>query len=440
MSRQLQQRATIRSQCLRAVSLTAIIALSGLSATAQSGDLPDKDAQILELQQRLSAQEERLARLEALLESAPQPVNPAPMREETQRLATSRVNGIEPTTASPALPKLSVSGDARLRYEHNNASDGRRSDSRGALRARLAARYQFSPSFEIGARIVTGDPDDPNSADVSLSNFADDLQVSLDQLYVKKSFGSLSLTGGKFANPFRRTDLVWDGDVNPQGIAAQYVAYDNEVARLSGNVLYFPIERSVAGSDSTARGGQITLDTQASDKWNFGLAAGYYDYEIEAMATANASDTRTNRLGSDGAYISDFDLFDIIASVNYDGLGGRWPISLAAEYVENLGADDYDSGYMLSASAGQTATPGSLSVDYAYHVAEADAVFAAFAQDNIPLGSNYLQHAVGLTYALTDHIDLGANIYAYRLKDIELGGLPSTDWQQRVRFNLVAEF
>mgnify|MGYP001433269191 CR=1 FL=1 len=440
MHLQLEQNETFQRHCLRTISLTAFIVLSGFAANAQSNKASDKDALILELQQRLSAQEERLARLEALLESSSLPGEPASMREETQRLAVSQPAAPMPATTSPALAGLSVSGDARLRYEYNNASDGQRNDSRGVVRARLAARYQLSPTLEIGARMVTGDPDDPNSADVSLSNFADDLQVSLDQLFARKSLGNLTLTGGKFANPFRRTDLVWDGDVNPQGVAAQYEAYESASTRLAGSVLYFPIERSVAGADSTAQGGQITLDTQASKNWAFGLAAGYYDYDIEAVATANSGDIRTNRLGIGSGYMSDFDLVDIIASVNFAGLGERWPVSVQAEYVENLGADDYDTGYMLSASAGQTSTVGGLSIGYAYHVAEADAVFAAFAQDNIPLGSNYLQHAIGLTYALSDHVDLGTNIYAYRLKDIELGGLPNDDWQQRIRVNLVAKF
>ena len=116
------------------------------------------------------------------------------------KLATSdrdtRVVVAEATVADtrPAAPtgNLNISGDMRLRYEHNSSDGDERDDARGVVRGRIAATYAASPTLELGARLVTGDPDDPNSADVSLSNFNDDLQVSLDQIYGIKTFGKLS--------------------------------------------------------------------------------------------------------------------------------------------------------------------------------------------------------------------------------------------------------
>ena len=94
----------------------------------------------------------------------------------------------------------------------------------------------------------------------------------------------------------------------------------------------------------------------------------------------------------------------------------------------------------MSAALGQSAETGDYRFSYGYHQAEADAVFAAFAQDNISYGSNYLQHAVTASYVLNDHLTLDAAFYAFRVKDIELLPLSTEDWQQRLRLNLIARF
>src|SRR3546814_9282102 len=90
--------------------------------------------------------------------------------------------------------------------------------------ARLRATYKIDDHFAVGARIATGDPDDPNSTDVTLGNFVDDFQVSLDQAWIRYTNGGLTAHAGKFAQQFQRTDMLWDGDVSPQGVAVAYGA------------------------------------------------------------------------------------------------------------------------------------------------------------------------------------------------------------------------
>ena len=74
----------------------------------------------------------------------------------------------------------------------------------------------------IGGQLATGDADDPNSTDITLSNFDDDFDANLEQVYARLTFGNLQLFGGKFSQPYVRTELVWDGDFNPQGVNASY--------------------------------------------------------------------------------------------------------------------------------------------------------------------------------------------------------------------------
>src|SRR3546814_18442064 len=92
------------------------------------------------------------------------------------------------------------------------------------VRCRLGATWAASDRITVGARLATGDADNPNSSDVQLSDWLDDLDVSLDMAYLRYDFDRLSLYGGKMPQPFARTDLVWDGDVNPAGIGNQSTA------------------------------------------------------------------------------------------------------------------------------------------------------------------------------------------------------------------------
>ena len=51
--------------------------------------------------------------------------------------------------------------------------------------------------------------------------------------------------------PFVRTELVWDGDVSPQGVSAAYTfPIGDSGAKLKANALYFLVDESVAGPNS----------------------------------------------------------------------------------------------------------------------------------------------------------------------------------------------
>ena len=124
------------------------------------------------------------------------------------------------------LSDIKFKGDFRLRYENTSNEEpgstlleGR---NRAVVRFRVGFTKKISDIFNFGVRLATGSSDDPNTADVTLGSFVNDLEISLDRLYLKMSNNNFALSGGKFENPFQRTDLVWDGDVNPQGVTGNY--------------------------------------------------------------------------------------------------------------------------------------------------------------------------------------------------------------------------
>ena len=377
----------------------------------------------------------------------------AEMQKLEERLAALEASAgkADATAAAPAAPvavakaaeppsRLAVSGDFRLRYEGNYGNDDAQDWDRGVLRARLGANYAVNDWLTVGGRLATGDPDDPNSSDVTLSNFADDLNVSLDQAYAQFKFENAEVWGGKFPLPFTRTELVWDGDVNPQGVGAIYaMPVGGGSLRLSG--LYFLVDHSVAGTDSSMLGAQAGLDLPLTEDFRLELSAAYYDYSLPGVAGADAGDFRSNLIGPDGRYVSDFNLTDVIGAMTFRG-GERWPVRLTGEYVKNGGArTPGDTAYNFELLAGQVRDRGDWRFGYSYSVAEVDAVLAAFSQDNTTIATNYRQHTLFVDYAITNKVLFDATLYHYRPYDAEFSGTDDPeDWLDRLRVNFQVAF
>ena len=413
-----------------ACTLAPILGLAAMPA--RSGNADSLEALRAEITQLKAEQTERDARLRQLedrlnaLESAPS--------------APPAVAATSPVKESPS--RLRVTGDFRLRYEGNYGDANADDWDRGVLRARLHADYAVTRWLTVGGRLATGDPDDPNSTDVTLSNFADDLDFSLDQAYARIDAGNLRAWGGKFPLPFVRTDVVWDGDVNPQGVGGTYrlpLATGGAV-HVSG--LYFLVDESVAGSDSSMVGAQVGFDALLDKALRLGLSVAGYDYSLRSVAGADAGDFRSNLIGPDGRYVSDFNLLDVIAGINWTGPAEHWPVRLLAEYVHNTGArTSGDTAYNFELSAGRAREKGDWRFGYGFSQAEVDAVLAAFSHDNTTLPTNYRQHTLYVNYVPLDNLTLDATYYHYRPYSAEFVGAGDPgDWLDRVRLNFQVAF
>lgn len=383
---------------------------------------------------RIAAIEARLVGAAAVVPGAPVAAAPA--------TALAVPTGAAAHTGA-AADRLQTGGDVRLRYENNSGADGLRGRNRGALRARLRASWAATDWLKIGAELATGDPDDPNSSDVTLSEFDDDLQVSLDQAYVQATLDTLVVTGGKFANPFLRTDLVWDGDVHPEGIALAWRPTLGANRPLRIAALYAPVDERASGPDSTLTGAQLRLEAPLGDGKRGELAIGWYDYDVDSLAGGDAGDFRSNRLASDGRhYASDFRLLDTLVTASFGAAGSHWPLRLTADYVRNLGtAGDDDTGWSIDLALGDTARAHGWRIAYGFAAAERDAVFAAFSHDNLDLATNYLQHALALDYAPAPNLLLNATLYHYRpwhAADLQPGD--SLSWRNRLRLHFAVLF
>ena len=335
---------------------------------------------------------------------------------------------------------LRFTGDFRVRYENTSQANGALSSSKEVVRLRAGIAYALREDVAVRARLATGSGNDPNSTDVTLSQFVNDLEMSLDIAAIEVNRRRWGAVGGKFNNPFfAPTELVWDGDVNPQGVGGRLIA--GSPARVTGTLtgLYFIVDQQTGGLGSDMGGAQLTLRATPDSAWRVAAAAAYYDYRVRSLLNADAGDTRTNRLAPGGGrYLSDFDLLNATLTVEHLGLGERWPLRVVGDYVHNGGAADLNTGWQADLYVGRAQRPRDWRWRYGYAVVETDAVLAAFSHDNTTIGTNTETHTLAFDAIPLSGLLLNATWYLYRPHGVAPGA--PRERQHRVRLNATVTF
>lgn len=121
---------------------------------------------------------------------------------------------------------VKIKGD--LRYRHEMISEeGKDARNRQRIRARLAVEGKVNNEMKAAIQLATGS-DDPVSTNQTLDDAFTTKSIGLDLAYFEykpSKLNGLSITGGKFKNPFFKpgeSELVWDSDWNPEGGVFDY--------------------------------------------------------------------------------------------------------------------------------------------------------------------------------------------------------------------------
>jgi hypothetical protein len=201
--------------------------------------------------------------------------------------------------------RLKWEGDFRLRYQGDVFADGNllpsayesewggqpdnTTENRHRLRARarLGLTAKITDAVSTGFRITTGNTSDPVSTNQTLGGDFNKFSLVLDRAYAKAHpWDWLSVSGGRIPNPFFSTDLVWDDDLNFDGVAATFTpwARSNRSGKPFFTVGAFPLNEVQSSTTNLARdkwlyAAQAGIDWKqdADTRWHLGVA--YYDYE-----------------------------------------------------------------------------------------------------------------------------------------------------------------
>ncbi len=351
-------------------------------------------------------------------------------------------------------------GDLRARYEGFHESD---LVARNRFRYRARLGFTVTPSDEASAtfRLVSGDPNDPISANQTLNNTFTKKPVNFDQAFLTlrpgKSVGLepgwVWMTLGKFGvNAYRVSELVWDDDLAPEG-ATETVAFvdqrDGFLRGLKVNAFQWIVDEVSNHVDPTMVGGQIVADAAIGDvaKMTFGLAD--YDYENlnkvarkfleKTSSSANGSLANSNRVrhfgdGKISAFRSDFNIVEANGEMNFADIGGI-PGGFFGDFVYNTQAPGRNLGVYAGAGIGKSGrdwyhnslkAQGDWAFSYTYAWVEQDAVLSIFTYSDVDYvqasatqkgGTNMTAHILRGDYMLFPNLQLTAKVHLINALD-----------------------
>ncbi len=320
-----------------------------------------------------------------------------------------------PSIEAIAEEGFKFSGDLRLRSELDTQRENDASDRfRERIRFRFGIQKEVNEYLTVAARLATGNPDDPNSTHQTMGPAFDRIQFTIDRAYVAFKKENIWAKGGKFAHPFKTPgvykELVWDQDVQPDGIALGYGLKEEDFSLDIMAAEYLLLEQSNA-PEALLTAGQLSLGYNSDPVGLSGGVGGYFysDPTPAGNTTILDGDNAGNSVDSTSTeFISDFNILDAFLNLTYDADGT--PITLSGQFFINLDADtslsDEDQGFGAGIRIGKTQEPGDFKVYYQYQQVKHDAVFSAFAQDDFPVQTDFKGHLFGITWLFLEKTNL----------------------------------
>jgi hypothetical protein len=209
--------------------------------------------------------------------------------ELTKEYATSTSAG--KLNLSSSLTELKLSGDLRMRYQYDNRDsqvdpagivDGPGDEDRspsGTQRSRWRFRLRLNADFKLannwfgGVQLQTSQASD--SGNQTFENGFNNYSIFISRAYLGwNATDWMTIIAGKQANPFYTTDMVWDPDINPQGLV-ETIKFHKIYGSSSGDagVGYSKDGKSYAGTESSAR---------EERPWELTLNAGQFIFDDNA--------------------------------------------------------------------------------------------------------------------------------------------------------------
>lgn len=318
--------------------------------------------------------------------------------------------------------KTEFKGDVRVRQETvkiDGESDGKNKD-RQRIRARLGAYTEINPQVNTGIRIATGGGDDARSTNQDLDNYFDKKQLWLDQAYIDyhpTAVKDLHLIGGKMPQPWiSMGDVIWDSDINPEGLAATYKHnLGNSGVEMFGSAGYYTLKDNVDGegvqfrNDLSLYAGQLGARFAPTDSLKVTLGGSVYSYNNDKDSACPTTGTKTTpcALAVNGNSTDEFRLYEGFGQVDIANL--PVPLSLYGQYVHNAATDsDQDNAWLV----GFKSKLNAFSLDYNYRDIQRNAVVGAFTDSDFANGTTGSRgHKIKLGYEIDKNFGLGVTYF-----------------------------
>ncbi|HEY5621945.1 MAG TPA: putative porin [Pontiella sp.] len=288
---------------------------------------------------------------------------------------------------------LTVKGDLRYRYEYKATDDDTTTD-RHRIRARIGAYGKVADNVKVGLRLASGSTDDDEAAGSEATSSNQTLEdnfsekpVWIDLAYITlgcPKIEDLNTTFGKMKQPWVSvSDLIFDTDVNPEGIASVYEFGSDDLA-LTAVAAYHMLDDKGTGEDDNLTSGQLAVETDVGEhvKLTAGVGAYYYsELPYEIIDGFVKADIKTEAL----------------------------PIKLYGEYLNNTASGvEEDTAWLVG--IGTKCPVTGVKLDYNYRDLEADSVYGGLDDGDFG-GPDGKGHKIKLSYGLARNTTVGATYF-----------------------------
>ncbi|WP_397452735.1 putative porin [Pseudomonas sp. NA-150] len=344
--------------------------------------------------------------------------------------------------------KTHFEGDVRLRQETVKADGQTNSQdkNRQRVRVRLGAYTEINPEVSTGIRIATGSDNSANTTNQDLNNYFTKKDIWLDLGYIDyhpTAVKNLHLIGGKIKQPWvSEGDIIWDSDINPEGLAATYQYDVNDKFQLFANGGFFTLKDNVDGNgtqfsnDLRMYTGQIGTRFKPLDNLKVTLGGSLYSFDGDHSSPlpGTAGAIAGNALAINGNTINKYRLYEGFGQADISGL--MVPLSFYGQLVSNSEASSgQDTAWLFGAKS----TVFGFNVDYNYRDVQRNAVVGAFTDSDFANGFTASRgHKLNINHDIGKNFNLGAT-YFMANSDAAVSGVKDAD-VNTLQLDAVAKF
>jgi len=327
----------------------------------------------------------------------------------------------EKTTSLPQWAQnMKVKGDFRLRYqgEKRKASTERH---RGRMRLRVGVEAEPTDKVKVGFGLASGSDGDPRSTNQTFQDSFAKKPVWIDYAYAHyEAFPWMTLIGGRMKNPvWEPGDLLWDTDINPEGIAIKLDHKITSSLEAFLNESFFILDESSADkNDPFVLVTQPGLAWEATDKIKVKGAYSIYSFNQtkgRAYDWTGSTNTRTSTGANVLAY--NYDTHGPSIAIDFAEPISILPIETAglfAEYITNPHVQKDNDGFLAGMKFGsrKVAKRGDWQAKYMYRRLEKDAWLDFLPDSDSYSGRTGIRgHELAFEYGLLDNVIFGLDYY-----------------------------
>jgi hypothetical protein len=284
---------------------------------------------------------------------------------------------------SSEKPHLVFRWEALARYDVIDHLHFRSGIERLRLEVRPELDLVFSDRLKIGVRAIGDLGTDRNEDNARNFDNYRSRGSTIERYYVEAKPGQWTVRAGSLGMPLVSTEMIWDRDIQSQGLAAAWEVPAGGTSTLTLAVAgFYGPQRE--GDRTRIGAGQFVFRTGDPGRLALEAAGSYWRFDPDNLKSTYVRQNYSTVIGGKRDFLSHFRILDVIVRLRFPV--GKLPVTVGFDGAVNLGvaegARNEKSAFEGSVSVGRLGKPGDWRAFYTYQYVERDAVLGAYTTDD----------------------------------------------------------